>query len=232
MIKRPEKELIRRFTEGVQVADVSDALDEIVDIKIPFVMEDVYPRTVKDTAVYPVVGPAITVKCLPQRRKRRLNFEKINEILKMAKPGDVLVFGMGRANVLAVGHNMCIGFREHGISAVVTDGGVRDITDIRKMGYSVFSRTITPLSSLRGRLEFSAINVPIECGKVQVVPGDIIVGDEDGVVVVPQDIAEDILGLAEKTRTYSRMIQEEILVKKTPYAEARIAIKKKLGLLK
>jgi regulator of RNase E activity RraA len=231
MVNRAEKDLVDAFKKKATVADVSDALDEIADVKGPFVLEGVYPRTVKDYEVFPIVGTAITVQCLPQRYKRKLRFEKVTEAMKTAQQGDILVFGTGRANVLTVGQNMCMGFREYGIDAVVTDAGVRDVTETRRMGYPVFARTITPLSSLRGRLEFSEINVPIECGRVQVASGDIVIGDEDGVVVVPQDIASEVLKIAEKTRTYSVKIQEEILVKKTPFSEARIKVKKELGLL-
>jgi len=79
----------------------------------------------------------------------------------------------------------------------VLDGGCRDIAFIRDEGFPVFTRFVAPEDST-WRWELEATQVPVTIGRVQVEPGDWIVGDDDGVVVVPRSIAEDVLAEAER----------------------------------
>ena len=81
-----------------------------------------------------------------------------------------------------------------GIEATIIDGAARDITEIRKIGHPVFSRRISPATSV-GRLVSAGKQIPVKCAEVMVNPGDYIVGDNDGVVVVPFDAADDVIRL-------------------------------------
>ena len=84
-----------------------------------------------------------------------------------------------------------------GMAGMVLDGAIRDIWDIRRMGLTVYARSATPATAV-GHYATVAKNVPVECAGVTVRPGDIIVGDEDGVVVVPQERAEEVLKKAKE----------------------------------
>ena len=90
--------------------------------------------------------------------------------------------------------------RERGASAVVVDGSVRDVADLRDSGLAVCSRGVTP----RGPAWSGRFGIPIHCGGVEIRPGDLIIGDEDGVVVVPwADVSDDLLA-----RCRARMARE------------------------
>jgi regulator of RNase E activity RraA len=80
---------------------------------------------------------------------------------------------------------------------MVLDGAVRDLWDLRRMGLTVYARAKSPRTAV-GHYATVARNVPIECAGVTVRPGDIIVADEDGVVVVPQDRAAEVLKKAQE----------------------------------
>ncbi|WP_027134566.1 RraA family protein [Geminicoccus roseus] len=85
--------------------------------------------------------------------------------------------------------------RLRGAVGCVTDGLVRDVRQIRAMGFPVFHGGIGPLDS-RGRGKMMAMDVPVMCGGVAASPGDLVFGDVDGVVVIPQDIAADVVSAA------------------------------------
>ena len=104
------------------------------------------------------------------------------------RPGDVAVLGCGRSERIAPwGELLTTASMARGAHGCVTDGLVRDVVAIRKLQFPVFHGGIGPLDS-KGRGEVCAIDVPIECAGVTVNPGDLVFGDADGVVVVPQPI--------------------------------------------
>jgi regulator of RNase E activity RraA len=105
------------------------------------------------------------------------------------KPGDVAVLACGSSGRIAPwGELLTTASLARGARGCVTDGLVRDTKAIRELGFPVFHGGIGPLDS-RGRGEVCALDVPIECAGVTVNPGDLVFGDADGVVVVPQPIA-------------------------------------------
>jgi regulator of RNase E activity RraA len=105
------------------------------------------------------------------------------------KPGDVAVLACGRSGRIAPwGELLTTASVARGAHGCVTDGLVRDTSAIRELKFPVFHGGIGPLDS-KGRGEVCAIDVPIECAGVTVNPGDLVFGDADGVVVVPQPIA-------------------------------------------
>jgi 4-hydroxy-4-methyl-2-oxoglutarate aldolase len=104
------------------------------------------------------------------------------------RPGDVPVLGCGRSGRIAPwGELLTTASMARGAHGCVTDGLVRDVKAIRELEFPVFHGGIGPLDS-KGRGEVCAIDVPIECADVSVNPGDLVFGDADGVVVVPQPI--------------------------------------------
>jgi len=191
-IIRPDKELIKKFY-GIPVATISDAMGRFntMDSEIKPLVENVK-----------ICGPAITV-----REMVGCNI-MIHKALEIAREGDVIVVdGRGHKDTALGGSIICLSAKVKGINGIVVDGAWRDIHEIRKVKYPVFARAIVPNGPHKGYP--GDINVQIQCGGVSVNPGDIIVGDDDGVVVVPQEKAKDVLDLA-----YEIMKKEEDVKKK------------------
>jgi regulator of RNase E activity RraA len=113
------------------------------------------------------------------------------------KPGDVAVLACdGPTDRIAPwGELLSTAARCRGAVGCVTDGLVRDIRAIRKMSFPVFHGGIGPLDS-KGRAKMMAMDVPVKCGGVLVHSGDLIFGDADGVVVIPQAMAEQVIAAA------------------------------------
>jgi len=103
-------------------------------------------------------------------------------------PRDVVVLGCGGSGRIAPwGDLLTTASRQRGAAGCVTDGFVRDIRAIRSVGFPVYHGGIAPLDS-KGRGKIAEIDVPIICADVEVAPGDLVVGDADGIVVVPRAI--------------------------------------------
>lgn len=112
------------------------------------------------------------------------------------KPGDVAVLACGGSSRIAPwGSLLSTATRARGAAGCVTDGFVRDVLEIRAMKLPVFHGGIAPLDS-KGRGQIAAIDVPVLCAGVRVSPGDLVFGDADGLVVVPQAAEAAVLELA------------------------------------
>jgi regulator of RNase E activity RraA len=111
------------------------------------------------------------------------------------RPGDVMV--VSECHWSFWGELLSTAARHRGCRGVVIDGYTRDTRAIIAMGFPVFCRGIHPADSL-GRLDVAEHDVPIDCGGVLVQPGDLILADDDGVVVVPRGIADQVLTAAEE----------------------------------
>ncbi|MHA1342038.1 MAG: 3-hexulose-6-phosphate synthase [Promethearchaeota archaeon] len=147
-------------------------------------------------------GPAVTV------RSYAGDWSKPVSAIDHCKAGDVLVIDNCGSEIACWGElatNSCI---SKGVVAVIIDGAARDIDDIRKLKFPVFARHFTPTAGEpKG---FGEINAPIECGGRHVEPGDWIVGDESGIVVVPKKIAMEIANRAIDVKEREDRIREEI----------------------
>jgi len=111
-------------------------------------------------------------------------------------PGDVAVFSCGTSGRIAPwGALLSTASQVRGAAGAVMDGLVRDIRDIRKMQFPVFHVGICPLDS-KGRGKIVEVDIPIKCDGVAVSPGDLIFGDADGCVVIPQAIEADVIRVA------------------------------------
>jgi len=107
-------------------------------------------------------------------------------------PGHVLVIDCrGDARGASGGMMLFERMRLRGCAGVVTDGGVRDAADIVETGFPVYAKAVCPPNSMMAH-RFIELNVPVSCGDVAVYPGDFIVGDPDGVILVPAAIAADV----------------------------------------
>ncbi|UCG39469.1 MAG: RraA family protein, partial [bacterium] len=111
--------------------------------------------------------------------------------------GSVIVIDIGgEANVAVWGGLMAAGGAANKLAGAVLDGGVRDVMEIRRdYGFQIFARSISPGTTL-GRFKTVSANEPVVCGGITVNPGDLIVADIDGVLVVPRKHAEAVLEMA------------------------------------
>ncbi len=163
-------------------------------------------------------GPALTVRLEPGNQVDCL------DALEVAQNGDVIVVDAAGETETSIWGGLMSGLcKMKGVVGAVVDGAIRDTDETRDLGFYIFSKAIVPRSThspFSGRMEPIEINVPIQCAGVLVSPGDIILGDEVGVVVIPHEHAEEILGKAralaeneEKTRARIRegKTVEEIL---------------------
>jgi regulator of RNase E activity RraA len=142
-----------------------------------------------------LAGPALTVKVFPGDNLM------VHKALDIAQPGDVVVVDASSSSLTAVlGDLVSTKARHRGITGFVVDGLIRDLPAIRALGdFPVFARGVSPIGPMhRGPGE---IGYPIAAGGIVVDPGDVIVGDLNGVVVVPRDIADDLLQRLMERRT-------------------------------
>ncbi len=144
-----------------------------------------------------MVGRAITMKKAVYRsdapEARLSSSHHLFLVLNEARPGDVLVIdGQGLMDAASFGDLAGRAARARGMVGAVCDGAIRDVRDLRSTGLSVFAAGVHTSSGLKRLLSLD-MNVPIRCGDVPVTPGDYIVGDEDGVVVVPSTMAQAVI---------------------------------------
>ncbi|MHA6964527.1 RraA family protein [Zobellella denitrificans] len=138
-----------------------------------------------------LAGPAFTVEVRPGDNLM------IHAALALAKPGDVLVIdGKGDLSAALMGTIMMTQAKALGLAGIIVDGAVRDAEEIREMEYPVFAAGTNPNGPTK--LVPGRINWPVSVGGVSVNPGDLIVADFDGVVVVERERAESLIPLAEK----------------------------------
>lgn len=174
---RLEMALMRKFAE-FSTPDISDLLNRLYAVD-PGI-------TCLAGRHHQLCGPACTVKVFPGDNLM------VHKALDVAKPGDIVVVDAHGSSMNAVlGDLISTKAKHRGIAGFVVDGFVRDLPDIIELDFPVFARGATPIGPLhRGPGE---INFPICCGGVVVNPGDLVVADGAGVVVIPQEIASELV---------------------------------------
>lgn len=177
--------------EAVAVASVADAVDKVCG-KRGYMDASIKPR-INDKRV---VGPAATV--LEAATDEFVPPQHALDLIDEAPRGSVIVISIagGEPNVAVWGGLMTAGAVANEHAGAILDGAVRDLSEIRRdYGFPVYAREVSPGTTL-GRFKTVAAQVPVEVGGVVVHPGDIIVADIDGVVVVPKDQAAEVLAMA------------------------------------
>ncbi len=186
-----EEEMISIFKE-VSTPNISDAMHR------KGAMRGIHPINLGTK----IVGTAVTVQTFAG------DWAKPVEAIDMAGPGNVLVIYNGSDYVAPWGGLATLSARNKGIEGVVVDGAVRDVDEIRALGYPIFSSAIVPnAGDPKGMGE---INSEIRCGGQTVKPGDYIVGDESGVVVIPRERAYEIARRAKEVEKGESRMYEEI----------------------
>lgn len=205
-------ELIEGFN-SVAVASVSDAVDKICGQR-GFMDSTIKPR-INDKRI---CGPAATV--LEAATDDVLPPQHALDLIDEAPAGSVIVIAVegGEPDVALWGGLMTAGAVANGHAGAVLGGGVRDLTEIRRdYGFPIYARDTSPATTV-GRYRTVASQVPVRVGGVMVHPGDIIVGDVDGVVVVPKDSADAVLAMAREIDAreleQAKLIMEERSLRK------------------
>lgn len=136
-----------------------------------------------------LAGSALTVRTPPADNLM------VHKAIDIAQPGEVIVVEAGGDMSHAIlGELMCMYARERGVAGFVVDGPVRDGAAIRSMGFPVFAKGLTPRGPYKeGPGE---VNEVISCAGATVCPGDVVVGDADGVAVIPRESAQDVVAAA------------------------------------
>ncbi|MEW1797611.1 RraA family protein [Streptomyces niveus] len=132
-----------------------------------------------------IAGPAFTVRC-PAGDNLMLH-----AAIYRAEPGSVVVVQAGDVDYALAGGNVCAVAQRRGIAGFVLDGVIRDLGEVREMGFPVFARGVIPIPGTKAAVE--PLNLDVRCGGVTVRSGDIVVADEEGVVVTPHGRAEEVL---------------------------------------
>ncbi|MFI9628437.1 RraA family protein [Streptomyces sp. NPDC052042] len=144
-----------------------------------------------------IAGPAFTVRCPPGDNLM------LHAAIHRAEPGSVVVIEAGDVDFALAGGNVCAVAQRRGIAGFVTDGVLRDLAEVREMGFPVFARGVMPVPGTKKAV--GPLNVPVRCGGVEVHPGDIVVADEEGVVVIPSARGDQVLlGAREKLAKEAR----------------------------
>lgn len=191
-IERPSKEIIEQY-RGFVAANISDSMGRL--FTMDYRINPVYRPMRK------LCGTAITVQARPGDNLLSL------KAIEVAQPGDVIVIATQGDTALSVwGGFMSMMAARRGIAGVVTDGVIRDVEQSREAGLPIYAVGVTPAAPTKEGT--GQINTSISCGGVVVEPGDIVVGDEDGVVVVPRREAEAV---AERVR--ERIAKEDAWLK-------------------
>ncbi|MBI5577712.1 MAG: RraA family protein [Deltaproteobacteria bacterium] len=191
----------------VSTASVSDAVDKIAKTR-GFMDHAIKPRINEKK----IVGPAVTI--LEGPTSESLPPKHALDAIDESPKGSVIVIAINAETDVAVwGGLMTAGAEVNGHAGAILDGAVRDVTEIRRdSDFQVFARSVCPSTTV-GRFETLASNVPVICGGVNVNPGDLIIADLDGVVVVPKEHVDAVLEMA--TEIEGREAEQARLIRET-----------------
>jgi 4-hydroxy-4-methyl-2-oxoglutarate aldolase len=158
-----------------------------------------------------VVGRAFTLASFPIEQPEQVPYEQLLAAYRFVAPGDVIVAATnGEVRSAMWGELLSAAARARGATGAVTDGLTRDVAAIETLRFPVFAQGVSPIDSA-GRQAVQAYGEPVRCGGVEVRPGDLVLGDAMGVVVIPAALAEDAVRLAEEKDRGEDVVRAELL---------------------
>lgn len=193
MAQRPAADPLIEGFRLVEVASVADAMEQLYGKRahMSHRMRPLFPCK--------FAGPAVTV--LMEKAEHQEGSKASQGMLDAidgAPPGSVYVLVLPEGEDIAgIGGLMATTMRYRSLAGAVIDAGIRDVPQIRRIQFPVFSTGVVPSTSIN-HYRFKAANVPVMCAGVEVRPGDIITADEDGVAVVPKEKAAEVLKKAQE----------------------------------
>ena len=197
-----EEKLLARCA-AIGVSSWSDALDEL---EIDGVLQGITQRSGSGRTC----GFAVTARHLPGRLGE---FEKsdfaVGRLVDATGPGKVLMVDMAGVPISTLGGLASLAASKRGASGVVIDGGCRDIDEIRATGLWLASRWVVPTTGKR-RLKLQSLGETVAVGGIEVCQGDLVVGDDTGIVVVPRAKLVDVLERAERIIAVDARLEERI----------------------
>ncbi|WP_028746631.1 ribonuclease activity regulator RraA [Rhizobium mesoamericanum] len=211
-ITRPPKDLIAEL-KGIGAATVAGTLGHM-GFRNPHMVGPVPQNRGKS-----IVGPALTLQFMPQRPDLFTEGEYADpetqlhrHVLYRAQEGDVVVVD-ARADMSSgvFGDMMSTYFKGRGGAGIVIDGCMRDRPNVEKLDLPLWLRGWTPNYHVQTSIYPNAVNVPIACGGVTVIPGDIIVADDDGVVVLPVAMASKVIEESQKHHDWEEFSRVKLM---------------------
>jgi regulator of RNase E activity RraA len=207
-----EMALLERL-DNLYVAVVADCLDRVgvrTNVLAPHV-KSLYPGAM-------VAGFALTVQVVPVERAPAPDDWYRGEILAVdsQQPGDVMVVSTSSGSYW--GELLATASRFRGARGLVGDCYARDTAALIEMRYPTFVAGALAYDSL-GRIDVDGVGVPIECAGVTVHPGDLVIGDDDGVAIIPRALADEVISLAEEKVSGENLVRDR-LAEGMPVAEA------------
>jgi regulator of RNase E activity RraA len=153
-----------------------------------------------------MAGTALTVRYVPVGEVKGT----VGDYIDVAQPGDVIVLdNHGRMDCTVWGDILTVTAKLKNIAGTVIEGVCRDVPNIIKEQYPLFSRGRFMMTG-KDRVMVEAMNVIVSVGKVQVKPGDILVGDDSGVVVIPREKASEVLKVAMEIEEAENLIEDSV----------------------
>ena len=190
---RPDKELIEAF-RGIPVANIADCMNRSACLS----------SFIKPVNKAPLLGSAFTVR---SSGGDNLLFHKA---LDLAKPGDVLVIADGGTPERSCCGELMVQYAiSRGIAGFIVDGCIRDSGELAELDFPVYAKGATPNGPYKNGP--GEINLPVSCGGMVICPGDILVGDADGVAVIKPDEARELADAARKVLVKETGVMEGIL---------------------
>lgn len=206
MTARPDVETLVAEYLKLSTPNVSDGLDRLGIKGAPHGIGPLWPACKK------IVGPAATMKlvALGEGLKEPSAAMGSLEAVKAANKGDVLVIDHGgRLDVNSYGGIVGFTTQHFGLVGCVIDGVTRDVDEYKELGFSVYGKGIIQ-QSIRNRCDFAGHGIDVELGGVKVRPGDFIMADDNGVLVIPVEHLEEVLEIAKGCKATEDKIIDEI----------------------
>jgi regulator of RNase E activity RraA len=207
VVERPPKAVVEGF-RLVSTSTVSDILDRMgLDCVVSGI------RAVKEG--FRMVGPAVTIKEVSGTAGTyTIEDFKMGKVIDSSEPGDVLVFDNAGHEISTWGGMASTAAKIKGVEGVLVDGGSRDADEVVELDFPVFSRFITPRGA-RSRIRMIGMNGTVKCGGICVRPGDIVMADRTGILIIPKERAEEVLEIATKTEEGEKHFTEQLRRGKT-----------------
>jgi len=202
MTSKQFDEKYRKRLEKLATTNLSDALDKVGVRGAVVGIRPIYecPK---------IVGRAVTIKITAAGAVKSSHHLGVRAI-DAAEPGDVIIIdNRGDLYNNCWGEILSMGAKAKGVAGVVVDGAARDIDACREFAFPVYARGTVPLTA-RGRIMEESFNQVVRIGDIQVGPGDVVMADINGVVIIPNDALDEVLVAAEEIFAKEEAMVEEL----------------------